>query len=224
MRSVGFPLVVMLYSTFTPVAGAQIIRAAPGNPSVFVQSSIGFMQAETIFDGSSGAAWDFGSALQFRVSLEKSIGQGSSVGVAVARASMPLNYNVLRSGDGTTGCTDPNAIRCSAEATLTTLGLTFTASGTTGFHQVLNLNAGVNILDDFREDGTGKELAPIGGDKDLYISAGFGAGYGISNHFAVTLVQDAGFLLHQRTGLEGDRNDFHRVLITRLSLRIAFGK
>jgi hypothetical protein len=207
------------------VAGAQIIRSPRSDPPVIVHAAVALLQIETIFDGSSGSAWDFGSALQYRISVEKRIGAGSSLGVAVTRASVPLRYNPLPVITPTgLSCTDPGAGSCDASASLTTIALNFTGGGSQGFHQILNLGAGVSIFDDFEEDGTGKSLAPIDGDKDFYLAVGFGVGFGLSDHFAVSLVQDAGVVLHQRTGLSGNRDSFRQLLATRLGFRFAFGR
>ncbi len=217
MRRIFLPVCLTFVSA--SLADAQIIRAPSGDPPIVVYTSIGFLQAETIFDGSSGSAWDFGSALQLRASLEKRISHGASLGVSFARASMPLRYFLIDpSVPPATGCS------CNASTNLTTVAVSFSAAGGYGFHQILNLGVGVNIFDQFREDGTNRPLAPISGDKDFYLSFGYGLGFGLSNHFAIALVQDYGIILHQRTGLSADRDTFKQLLATRLGFRLALGK
>ena len=222
MRRIVVTLLLTLF--MASAAHAQILRAPSSEPPIALYTSIGLLQAETIFDGSSGSIWDFASALQYRVSLEKRVGQGATVGVAVSRANVPMRYRILTGGvQSVSTCTNGDSF-CDASTNVTTASLSLTAGGNYGFHQILNLGIGMSFFEDFREDVTDKPLAPFNGDKDFYLSFGFGLGYGISNHFEVSLVQDAGVVLHQRTGLTGNTDSYHQILSTRLGLRFALGK
>ena len=212
-------LAVCITFASASLAEAQIIRAPGGDPPILLYTSIGLLQAETIVDGSTGSAWNFGSAMQIRASLETRISQGASLGISVARASVPLRYFLIsQTALPETSCS------CNASTNLTTVAVSFTAGGGYGFHQILNLGVGMNVFDDFREDGTGRLLAPTSGDKDFYLSFGYGVGFGLSEHFSIVLVQDYGVILHQRTGLSGDQDSYHQLLALRLGFRFAIGK
>jgi len=208
----------------SPVATAQIIRSPGGSPPIALYTSVGLTYAETIFDGTTASAWDFGSALQLRAAVEMSVANGATLGVAYSRASMPMRYSVIGIVPSETSCTNLTSGYCNASANLSTITASFTAGGSYGFHQILNLGVGMSILDDFREDNTNKALAPLDGDKDFFLAFGYGVGFGISNRLAISIVQDAGVILHQRTGLEGNRDSYHQLLITRLGFRLALGK
>jgi hypothetical protein len=121
------------------------------------------------------------------------------------------------------GCTAALASSCNATSNVQTIVLSFSAGGSYGFHQILNLGIGAMIFGDFREDATGVALAPASGDTDFLLNLGYGIGFGVSNRVSIAVVQDAGFVMHQRTGLSGDRDSFHQILVTRLGLRLALG-
>ena len=220
-----FILAVFMLAGTVSSASGQIIRAPRGGePPWIITATLGFLQAETIFDGSTGSAWDFGSALQYRVAVERRLGDQAALGVSVAQASVPLRYFLAgESTPSTTPCAGSSS-SCDASSDMVTVAASFSAGGSYGLHQILNLGLGISFFDNFREDGSGQELAPLSGDKDFYMNLGYGLGYGISNRLAVALVQDASFIVHQRTGLSGNSSSFHRLLVTRLGLRLSLGR
>jgi hypothetical protein len=207
-------------------AGGQIIRAPSGDPPWIITGTIGFLHsAETIFDGSTGSVWDFGSAVQYRVSLERRVAERVGIGLSLSQANVPLVYSLSGSDTpSTTSCAGPSSVRCDATTDLTTVALSLSAGGDYGLHQILQIGIGVSFFDNFTEDGTGQHLAPLSGDKDFHLAVGYGIGYGISNRLSFSLVQDAWIILHQRTGLAGNRDSFHQLLVTRLGLRLALGR
>ena len=202
---------------------AQIIRAPGGDPPVLVTATLGFMQLETVADGSTSSVWDFGSALQYRVALEKRLGDRMGIGAMVAYASVPLRYISLDPLGGPTTCSG-GASSCNASVDHTTIAALFSTGGSYGFHQVLNLGVGVVMYNNFREDGTSRALAPLKSDTDFFLSLGYGIGIGLSNRVSINLVQDYSLVMHQRAGLDGNDDTQQNLLLTRLGVRLGVGR
>jgi hypothetical protein len=76
----------------------------------------------------------------------------------------------------------------------------------------------------FREEGNGTRLAPLASDSDFFFAAGYGLGVGLSNRIALSVVQEYGFTVHQKTGLEGNADTFIQGSTTRLSIKIGLGR
>jgi hypothetical protein len=216
-------LTVLALSLGVSDASAQIFRGARGEPPVAVTAGIGFLYyAETIFDCSTGSVWDFGTALQYRGSVELRIGGQATVGLTAAHAKVPMRYLVTSGGAST--CGGPLVNSCDATSDYTSVYATFSSGGSYGLHQILQIGLGISFFDNFREDDTGASLAPFSGDKDFSMTVGYGFGYGVSNRLSFALIQDAGLIMHQRTGLSGNSDTFHQHLVTRLQGRFAFGR
>lgn len=201
-----------------PDSGAQIIRrgslGAPP-PAAWVSAGIAQTGGWRVSDGTTGSEWDFGSATQYHVSLEKANG-GVSFGLRGTRALVPLRYTQYATG------IDMNAITTDADANVSqVLANVHVASGR-GFHSVLELDAGATIYSDFRARGSGDKLAPAS-DTDFSFAFGYGFGYGFSNRFGVEVVQERGVHLHQRTGLSANQDTNVPVNSTRIVGRLGLG-
>jgi hypothetical protein len=193
---------------------AQIIRMPRRSlePGAFFSLAIGMRQQASVADGRSGSTWDFGQGVEYRASLEHHLRAGTSVGIAYGRSTMPLHYSsALLGTDG--------------EARLQSLMLTLHGGGSSGLHQVFDLGAGITRYSNFRRDSDG---APIAGaparDDDLSFSLGYGIGYAFSARSAVTVVQEYGLIIHQRTGLTGTEPRSQQVYTTRVGVRLGFGQ
>lgn len=209
MRSALLSLVALLAAV---PAGAQIIRLPRATePAAWASFGIGLLQAQTVVDGSTGSSWEFGSGLQWRASLEKSSGNGVSYGLTGTLAHMPLRY------DGAT-------CLCDAHATVWQALGSVHVGGGNGFHQVIELYAGVVGYGNFREDGSDVRLPPDGTDLDLSFGVGYGFGYQASSHLQLILVQDYAASLHQRTNLPGNASALSQQYITRLGVRLGLGQ
>jgi hypothetical protein len=222
----SFAAVVVCAKSASGQVGATRGLEVP-TPSVYVTTGAGLHIAEDIFDGSTGTVWNFATAAIFRAAVEKRVGSSVTLGVAAARSKLPLLYS-LRSGTepSETSCTDQAANRCDATATVTQLMATIgvvPGGGRGRIEQVLTIGLGVQNTDNFVEDATGRRLAPLDGDTDFLISVGFGIGFNITERLRISIVQDAGYIMHQRTGLSGERSAFHRVIGTRLGLTLGLG-
>jgi hypothetical protein len=220
-------LSALLAAAATLAAGAAAAQPIPrppergrtGQPTVWVSGGVGLLQAESILDGRTNAAWDFGNALQYRASLETLVAPGATVGVQGTWApAVPTTVSPLGLADRPAS---PCTASCSASADLLSLTAVGRLGGGQGVHQVIELAAGVQQLRRLRRDG-GEPLAPRR-DTDLHGSAGYGIGYGFSPRASVALVQEFGIVSHQRDFLPGNRSAITQQRVTRLTVRYGSG-
>lgn len=171
-------------------ARAQIIRPGPPvrEPAVWTSASAGLMQLEVIQDYPSGTAWDFGSIIAWRGSLEKTISRGTTVGLA----GMVARPGVVTAGGSCAGT-------CEGDANVFQILGVFRAGGGLGLHQVIEVQAGATGFSNFRERVSDARLEPSTTVWDPTISLGYGLGYQFSSTLSMQIVQDYGLLLH-RTG------------------------
>jgi hypothetical protein len=203
-------------------AEAQIIRVpknTSGEPAFWGSAAIGLLQLQAIDDGRSQSRWDFGSAVQYRASLEYAISRGNSVGVSGTFSRAPMTYRAFSvpvplPGGGS--CLD-----CDAKADVTSLAATFHAGGGLGFHQVIELSAGALMYRNFKTDD-GEELPPER-DTDFTFALGYGFGYTVNRTFQINLVQDAVLGVHQKEGLSGNARTTNQQYVTRLGVRFGGG-
>ena len=207
-------------------AGAQILSVPEGtrtqqprrDPKVFISASIGWMSQEVVYDGRSGAAWEFGDDVQYRGSLEFEISPGSSLGVVVSHARLPMRFVTLA------GFTPPDACptgACYGDADVQQLMGMFRNVGRAGFHQVVEFQAGVTRWGNF-ENRNGEELIPGDRDVDFAWSAGYGFGYGLTRATSLAVVFDYGSAIHQNDNLSGNVRSTVPQFTSRLSLRVGF--
>jgi len=218
-HSIAVPLAFIALSTRE--TQAQIVRppAAFTEPIAWAGFSLGFLQLPSVRDGSTGATWRFGDALQYRVSLEKAIQNQSSIGLTATFARVPLTY-VPFSGIAS-GCISS----CDADANVTQVQGVFHAGGSSiGFHQILEISAGVTAYSNFRARQSGTRLPPNDPDFDLAFALGGGFGYTVSPNVQLNLVQDLALSVHQRTGLSGGERSLWYHYTTRLGARFGLGQ
>lgn len=201
--------------------GAQIIRVSrTSSPVGWISGSAGIFQPRSIPDGTTSAVWDFGNALQWRGSVEMALQNHGSVGVTATYADTPLRYydysgrfvscNVATNG-------------CDAHAKVWTAMASFHMGGGAGFHQVIEISAGVLGYQDFTADDGGARLGPSSVDLDFALGLGYGFGYGITPRLQIALVQDYTAALHQKENLEGNTDTFSQHGATRLTVRYGLG-
>ena len=180
--------------------------------------SVGVMDLSDVHDGSTNSEWQFGNAVQYRISLEMPIQNQSTIGISGAFARVPLVYVAL-DGIGAIGC--PGS--CDADATVTQLLATFHAGRSAfGFHQIIDLSLGATGYSSFRARQSGERLAPMQLDADLTGGIGYGFGYTFSPDMQITLVQDGFLTVHQRTNVAGNENTIGRQFVLRLGTRFGF--
>lgn len=202
-------------------AESQVRRRVPQRapePSVWVSLGAGLFNANDVSDGATGSTWDFGRAsnVQYRGALEKAINNTTSIGAAGTYVHLPFNYV---GGTGGAGCS-----RCAAHLDVVSLAASFHVGGGSGLHQVLEASAGVLQYRNLTRDSDGAALAPVDGNIDPYFTFGYGFGYSFRSTAQVSVVQDFGLALHERTGLTSEQSNTLRQRTIRLNFRYGFGE
>ncbi|MFN2397434.1 MAG: hypothetical protein ABR543_02135 [Gemmatimonadaceae bacterium] len=193
-------------------AGAQIFDVKPGSdPKLWAAVSVGYLNPGRVYDGTTETVWSFGDGPSYGGSLQFPINSGTAIGVRGSWARVPLRYDPFAGGQGT----DADADIWSALATLH-------VGGGLGFHQVIEISAGVIGYDNFRADN-GQRLAPTGGDRDFAFILGYGFGYAFSGNTHLVLLQDYAIVLHQRDGLPSDVSARTQQTTLRAGIRYGFG-
>jgi hypothetical protein len=188
-------------------------------PALWASLSAGLFQTQAVLDGRTNSAWDFGQGVQYRASLEQAVGNQSSLGVMGTYARLPLTYTDLGQTIDVLSCGDG----CNAHADVISLMGSFRAGGGQGFHQIIELSAGVTRFAKFREDDSGARLRPPNGDTDFAFTVGYGFGYGLSPRAQIVLVQEYGSAFHQQDGLRGGDRRNNQQYTTRLGARFGLG-
>ena len=200
-------------------AGAQVLPVPrrSGIPAAWVSLSAGFMDLDGVADGSTGTAWDFSNALQYRGSLEMDLANGGGLSLSVGLADVPLRYFAASSSPPAACPTF-----CDAHAKVWTFLGGLHAGGGVGFHQVIDIGVGAVVYRDFEADDGG-DLPPVRPDVDFSFNLGYGFGYGFTPRLQVMIVQDAAYVLHQREGLGGGEDSSAWQRVTRIGLRYGIG-
>lgn len=209
-----------LLFTFVAIpAQSQVRRRVPlvPEPSIWATAGIGLFNGNDVSDGRTGSVWDFGRASnpQYRASVEKAISRTASIGATGTYVHAPFTY--VGPG-GENSCT-----RCAAHLDVITLGASVHVGGGVGLHQVLEASAGALAYRNLRRDDDDASLAPTGGNVDPYFTFGYGFGYAFSPTTQVSIVQDFGLALHERTGLTSEDSNTLTQRTIRLNFRYGFG-
>lgn len=198
------------------VAHAQIIGGQIGrfqNPIAWTSVSIGWLQQQSVCDPDSDACWNFGSAPQWRATLEVPVSNGATIGVVGTTSRMPLIY------DGNPLSAN-SCVNCDADANVSQIMAGLRLGGGTGFHQVIDINAGVTLFSNFRSKsgtrlGTGKTT------QDVSFGIGYGFGYGLSPRTQIMVVQDYALIIHKRQ--PGSPNNTAQQSTLRFGVRVGLG-
>ena len=200
-------------------AESQVRRRVPrvAEPSIWVSGGIGLFNGNDVSDGATNSAWDFGRASNplYRLSAEKAIGRTSSIGLTGTYLRAPFTY--LGPG-GENSCT-----RCAAHLNVASLGASFHVGGGVGLHQVIEASAGAIRYFNLKQDSDGTSLAPTDGNIDPYFTFGYGFGYSLNPAMQVSVVQDFGLAIHERTGLTSEDSNTLTQRTLRLNFRYGFG-
>jgi hypothetical protein len=197
----------------TAEAGAQILQLPGKRPNVLWATAwAGYYDPGSIADGRTNTDWLFSDGLGWRATLEYGLSGGSAIGLLGTFARMPLEVRSRSSGTSR-----------DADGDILSLQALFHAGGGAGFHQVVEVSAGVIEFRNFRADGSAEQLGPLDGDRDLTFSLGYGFGFGVSPRAHVELVQDFGYTFHQRDGLPASSSRTTMNRSTRIGLRLGFG-
>lgn len=206
---------ILVALTLTTPAGAQVF-GAPRNtgPSLWVSGGTGWVQGGTISDGTTKSTWGMGQFAPVRLSVEFE-NQGQAIGAAVSHATVPMTY------------VGESCARCDANIDmLQTMGI-IRAGGRPGqgFHQILELGAGVTRWSKLTATGTGTgTVTALKPDHDLTFQIGYGFGMNFGQSFALSIVQDLATIIHQKEGLSSGQNRSLTQSTTRISARLKLGK
>lgn len=208
------PAVVVLALAITAAsASGQIIRpGATFQSQTWASVGVGVLQTQNVEDWATTTEWDFGTVVQWRASLERTLRNGGSIGLAGALARPSLAY------DGT-GCAP-----CEARANLFQILAAFRVGGGSGFHQVIELHAGVTGFSNFRRDADDEQLAPNETVLDPTFSIGYGFGYGLGQNSQIAVVQEYGAMLHRNDRAPSGANTLRTMSATRFGFRLALGR
>ncbi len=209
MRRLSFLLLATVVSSS---AHAQIVRSRfpAREPAAWVSLGGAFQQAWTVRDGTTGATWNFGNAVPWQASLERTINGGTSVGIRGTTGMIPLTYQ------GPLGNSE-------ADANVSQILGTFHVGSGRSFRTVLELSAGATIYSNFRARGTGAALGATSPDTDFTFALGYGFGYAFTPRFGIDLVQDVTTVWHQREGLAAGDDSSTRIHGTRVVGRLGLG-
>jgi hypothetical protein len=206
---------VLLVSTLVlaaETAEAQIIgreQSFSRGPIGWVSLGIGYLQQGGFNDPQTGDGWDFGGAPQWRATVEFPVGNGATFGVAGTTARVPLVF------DG------GSCSRCDADANVSQVMGLFRIGGGSGFHQVIDLQAGVTMFSNFRESDTGTRLGTGQMSQAFSAGIGYGFGYPLSPRMHLTFVQDWGLVFLKRQ--EGTSQTTAQQTSTRIGIRFGLG-
>lgn len=213
MRRILF-VALVLVASLTHGASAQIIdsRRVSTGPLAYTSLGIGWLQHGGLCDPDSNSCWNFGAAPQFRASLEMPLGRsGASFGAAGTTARVPLTYV----GGILSGCS-----QCDADANVSQLLATLHIGGGSGFHQVIDLNAGMTLYSNFQAtDGT--RLDPSGTRSLFNFSLGYGFGYPLTPRLSVMVLQEYGLVIGKRQA--GEPNNTAQQSVLRIGARYGLG-
>jgi hypothetical protein len=192
-----------------------------GEPGYWFSAGAGLFSGPGVNDGRTASSWDFGNSMnmQYRASLEKTVGSGSSVGIAGTYARVPFTYY---SGGGIPagGTTGTQCGQCDAHLDMTTLVGVFRAGAGMGFHQVIELSGGAVFYQNLKEDAGGAKLAPGSGNVDPIFAIGYGLGYSFNNRTQMNFVPEYAIAIHERSGLSNGVSNTNSTRSYRLSLRV----
>ena len=219
MRRISFAIIMLMLVT-TSATAQRRQRVFTSDPDGWVSFGIAGFTGNGVNDGRSDSQWDFGNSTnwQYSASVEKTIGNGTSLGVSGTYARIPFTYygGAIPATQGAT-CT-----QCDAHLDMTTLVGTLHFGAGTGFHQVIEVNAGIVNYARLTRDADGARLAG-GSNTDPLLSGGWGFGYGFNDRTQIEFVPEYAIAIHERTGLSNQVSNTNRMQSLKLTFRMGFG-
>jgi hypothetical protein len=178
------------------------------------------MVLSRIIDGQTSSTWDFEQGTQFRGGIDFTIGDGASLGLIVAVGSTDASYTRSLPDFDAETCVQT----CDVSLDVRSLSLQIHVGDRPGFHGILDASVGILSLGNFREE-SGAKIGPESPDLDILFTLGFGGGYSVSRRLQLTLVQDVGFNIHDKSGTTANSSGGLRpMLLTRFGLRVGVGR
>jgi hypothetical protein len=198
---------------------AQIIRPQPirTTPLAWTSLAIGWLQQQGFCDRDTGDCWDFGSSPQWRASLEMPLGAAgtTTVGIAGTLSRMSLIYN--GTALGTNSC-----VGCDATANISQVLGALRMGGSVGFHQVIDLAAGMTMFSNFRRRDNGNRLGTGKMTQNFTFAVAYGFGYGFSPRTQIAFTQEYALQFLPRQA--GDANNVAQQATLRLGVRVGLGE
>lgn len=220
----GFSLALMLSTAVVDVAsGQRRQRVFTPDPDIWLSGGVGGFTATGVNDGRTATTWNFGNSTnwQYGASLEKTVGPGTSFGIAGTYARVPFAYSgpplPVIPGSGET-C-NPN---CNAQLNMSTIVATFHVGSGRGFHQVIALDGGIVNYAGLKRESDGATLAG-GSNTDPLFSFGWGFGYGLDDRTQIEFLPKYAVAIHERSGLSNEVSNTNSVRSLNLTLRMGFG-
>lgn len=209
-------LTIALVLTAAQAAGAQIIDAGGsgrrfGQPNSWVSLGIGWLSQGGLCEPDSNSCWNFGSAPQWRASLEYPMGRGATIGVAATTARVPMVYQAQ------TTCFNG----CDADANVSQYLAQLHLGGGTGLQQSIDISAGMTSFTNVREAATGTRLAPAKAVSNFSFAVSYGLAFPLRQNFHVTLTQEYGQIVGKR--FPGRSANSAEQNVTRLGARVGLG-
>jgi hypothetical protein len=197
-------------------------RVFTSDPGYWLSGGLAGFSGQRVNDGQTASAWDFGNSTnwQYTASIEKTLGGGSSFGIAGSYSRVPFVYygpTVPLPGVGGGTCNG-----CDAHLDMITLLATFHFGAGTGFHQVIQFNGGIVNYANLKSDADGTRLAG-GSNIDPLFSLGYGIGYGFNDRTQMEFVPEWGIAIHERTGLSNGVSNTNRLQSLKFTFRMGFG-
>ena len=227
MRRFFFALLVLMFAAASLSAQMRRPRVYTTNdPDVWLSVGVGGFRGNGVNDGVTGSSWDFGNAtnIQYRASLEKAMDNGASFGIAGSYARVPFTYSADLTKPLPVAESGTRCLSCNAHLDMTTLVLGFHSGSGTGFHQVVELNGGVAMYKNLKEDAGGAKLAPSKGNIDPLFSLAYGFGYGFNARTNIDFIfADYTFAIHERKDLANGTSNTNSMPSLRVALRMGFG-
>ena len=209
-------LTIALLLAAAQSAGAQIIDAGGsgrrfGQPNAWASLGIGWLNQGGLCDPGSDSCWNFGSALQWRATLEYPMGRGATIGVAASTARVPMIYQAqLACSSG-----------CDADANVSQYMAQLHLGGGTGIQQAIDIAAGMTSFTNFRDANSGARLAPAKAVSNFSFAVSYGLAVPLRPNFHVTLNQDYGQVIGKR--MAGQSRNTAEQNVTRLGVRVGLG-
>ncbi len=225
MRRFLFAFLLVVFAAGSLSAQRRPRVYSTGEPGMWLTGGVAGFTGTGVNDGRTGSTWDFGNSTnwQYRASLEKTIGNGSSFGVAGSYAHVPFVYAADLAVPLPANVSGTRCGLCDAHLDMMTVLGTFHAGAGQGFHQVIELNGGVVAYRNLKRDSDGAKLAPGGGNIDPLFSIGYGIGYGFSDRTQLDFVPDYAIAIHERSGLSNGVSNTNSLRALRVTLRMGFG-
>ena len=221
MRRLSFAF-MMLVLVAHAASAQRRGRVFTSDPDSWLSAGIAGFTGNGVNDGRTASQWDFGNSTnwQYGLSLEKTIGSGTSFGIAGTYAKIPFTYYgpalpVVNGSGGT--CNG-----CDAHLDMTTLVATLHYGAGTGFHQVIEVNGGIVNYARLSRDSDGARLAG-GSNTDPLLSGGWGFGYGFDDRTQIEFVPEYAIAIHERSGLSNQVSNTNRMQSLKLTFRMGFG-